>query len=78
MGLTLNGEKKGGNSSVGGLIIRPDPVEECSNQCVVKSVLLRTRKKIARLSQQSDVDKQPSSLEHRPEIDLDEITVNKR
>ena len=63
VGLTLNGGKKDGNSSAGGLNIRLGPVEECSNQCVVKSVPLRTWKKIARLSQQSDVDKQPSSLE---------------
>ena len=78
VGLTLNGGKKDGNSSAGGLNIWPGPVEECSNQCVVKSVPLRTWKKIARLSQQSDVDKQPSSLERRPKIDLDEITLNKR
>ena len=78
VGLTLNGGKEDGNSFVGGLNIRPGPIEEGSNQCVVKSVPLRTWKKIARLSQQSDVEKQPSSLERRPEIDLNEITLNKR
>ena len=78
VGLTLNGGKEVGNSSAGGLNIRLGTIEEGSNQCAVKSVPLRTWKKIACLSQQSDVEKQPSSLERRPEIDLDEITLNKR
>ena len=78
VGLTLMEAKNGGNSTASGLKIRPGPLEDCTNLSVVKSVPLRTWKKITCLSQQSDVDKQPSSLERRPEIDLDEVTLNKR
>ena len=57
MGLTLNEGKNGGNSTASGLKIRPGPLEDCTNPSVVKFVPLRTWKKIACLSQQSDVDK---------------------
>ena len=78
VGLTLKEGNNGGNSFASGMKIRPGPLEDCTNHSVVKSIPLRTWKKIARLSQQSDVDRQPSNLERRPEIDPDEVTLNKR
>ena len=57
VGLTLNEGKNGGNSTASGLKIRPGPLEDCTNPSVVKFVPLRTWKKIACLSQQSNVDK---------------------
>ena len=78
MGLTLKEGNNAGNSSASGMKIRPSPLEDCTNHSVVKFVPLRTWKKIARLSQQSDVNKQPSNLERRLEIDPEEVTFNKR
>ena len=77
-GLMLNGGEDEGNSFTGGLNIRSSPIENDSNGGVVKSVPLRTWKKIARLRQQSDIEKQPTSLERRPEIDQDDMIVSKR
>ncbi|KAF3974236.1 hypothetical protein CMV_002414 [Castanea mollissima] len=77
-GLTLKEGQNGGNSSASGLKNRLGILEECTKQSAVKSVPLRTWKKIARQCQQSDVDKQPSSMERRPEIDIEEVTLNKR
>nr|POF22570.1 hypothetical protein CFP56_40568 [Quercus suber] len=57
VGLTLKEGENGGNSFASGLKLRSGPLENCTNQSAVKSVPLRTWKKIARRSQQSDVDK---------------------
>ena len=78
VGLTLKERKNGGNSSANGLKIRLGPLEDCTNKSVVKSVPLRTWKKIARQCQQSNVDRQLSSMKRHLEMDLEEVTLNKR
>ena len=78
VGLSLKDGKDGGNSSASGLKLRLGPLEDCTNKSVVKSAPLRTWKNIACQCQKPDVDKQPSSMDRRPEMDLDEVTLNKR
>lgn len=46
--------------------------------CEGKSVTLRTWKRVARKSQKSNVDKQPSSMDRRPEMDCIEVESNKK
>lgn len=78
VGLTLKERKDGGNSAATGLKFPRGPLEDCTNLSVGKSVPLRTWKKIARQSQKSNVDKQPSSMDRRSDMDFTKVALNKR
>ena len=68
----------GGNSVADGLMTRSGPMEDGVKVCEGKSVTLRTWKRVARQSQKANVDKQPSSMDRRPEMDCIKVESNKK
>ena len=49
-----------------------------TNQGKMKSVPLRTWKKIAHQSQRPNEEGQPSSMDRLPDLDITEVSLNKR
>lgn len=78
VGLTLKEGANGDKSVDYRLKLRTGTTEDCINQNVGKLVPVRTWKRIARQCHKSNNDKQLSSMDRRPSMDLDGVTLNKR